>query len=96
MQKLGNKITSIRVDEETWKKAKIAAIEEEITLSELVKEALDIVIGWREIIDGANLDIDQETLKKMLESSARGEKPLIIETEKTAEEIVREGRDRWQ
>ena len=95
MLELGNKVTSIRIDEETWKRAKIAAIEEETTLSELVKDALDIVIGWREIIDDTNLNFDEETLKKMLESRSRGEKPFKIEARKTAEEIVREGRDRW-
>ena len=93
---MGNKVTSIRVEEDIWKRAKIAAIEEDTQLSKLVEEALEIIIGWREIINDTNLDVDEKMLKKMLKESSKGEKPLRIETKRSAEEIVREGRDRWQ
>ena len=32
--------TSIKIDPETWKKAKIEAIEEDLTVSELLEEAI--------------------------------------------------------
>ena len=35
-------VTSMRVDEDKWKKAKIRAIEEGITLSKLLDEALEM------------------------------------------------------
>jgi len=88
------KVTSIRIDLELWKRAKIVAIEEGITLSKLIEEALNAVIGWKFLFNDLSLDIDEEVLKKMIEMRQRGELPFAITSEKTAVEIVKEGRDR--
>jgi len=39
---MGDIVTSVRLDEDKWKKAKIRAIEDGITLGEFLDEALDI------------------------------------------------------
>ena len=89
------KTTSIRVDPELWKRAKIAAIKEGVTLSDLVREAISIVVDWRQFVDELQLDVDKDLLEKMLERRREGDLPFIIVSEKTAVELVREGRDRW-
>ena len=89
------KVTSIRVDSELWKRAKIAAVEEGITLSDLVQEAISIVVDWRLIVDELQLNVDRDLLNRMLECREKGDLPFVITSRKTAVEIVREGRDRW-
>jgi len=83
------------VDPELWKRAKIAAIKEGVTLSDLVREAISIVVDWRQFVDELQLDVDKDLLEKMLERRREGDLPFIIVSEKTAVELVREGRDRW-
>lgn len=90
-----NKVTSIRMDPELWKRAKIAAVEEGITLSDLVQEAISIIVDWREIVDESQLNIDKDLLNRMLKMREVGDLPFVIDSEKTAVELVREGRDRW-
>jgi len=92
---LGNKVTSIRVDPELWKRAKIVAIEEGVTLSDLIQEAISIVVDWRWLVDELQLNVDMNLLEKMIEAKSRGRKPFVIVSDKTAVELVREGRDRW-
>jgi len=92
---LKSKITSIRIDPELWKRAKIAAVEEGITLSDLVQEAISIIVDWRQIVDEFQLNVDKSLLNKMLEKRESGDLPFIIVSKKTAVELVREGRDRW-
>jgi len=83
------------VDRDLWKRAKIAAIEEGITLSDLVQEAISIVVDWRRLVDELQLNIDRNLLNKMIETKSRGRVPFAIISDKTAVELVREGRDRW-
>lgn len=90
-----SKITSIRIDLELWKRAKIAAVEEGITLSDLVQEAISIIVDWRQIVDEFQLNVDKSLLDKMLKIRESGDLPFIIVSKKTAVELVREGRDRW-
>ncbi|MEX0568174.1 MAG: hypothetical protein Q6363_003320 [Candidatus Njordarchaeota archaeon] len=92
---MGNKVTSIRVDPELWKRAKIVAIEEGVTLSDLIQEAISIVVDWRWLVDELQLNVDMNLLEKMIEAKSRGRKPFVIVSDKTAVELVREGRDRW-
>ncbi len=92
---MGGKVTSIRVDPELWKRAKIAAIEEGVTLSDLIQEAISIVVDWRQLVDELQLNVDQNLLEKMIKAKSRGRSPFIIVSDKTAVELVREGRDRW-
>lgn len=87
-------VTSIRVDSRLWKRAKIAAIEEGTTLSRLIEEALSAVVDWRSVVEESGLDVDEELLKKMLSLRQQGELPFTIVTEKTAVELVKEGRSR--
>ena len=90
-----NKVTSVRINPELWKRAKITAIEEGITLSKLLEEALSIIIDWRDIVRDARLNIDEDVLRRMKELRNKRKLPFIIMSEKTAVELVREGRDRW-
>jgi len=41
-------VTSVKVDEDVWKKAKIRAIEEGITLQDLLNEALEDRLSKKE------------------------------------------------
>lgn len=41
-------VTSMKVDEDTWKKAKIRAIEEGITLQDLLNQALEEKLSKKE------------------------------------------------
>lgn len=90
-----DKVTSIRVDSKLWKRAKLVAVEEDMTLSELIKEALSIVVDWREIADNFQISVNEELLERMIRIRKQGQLPFVISSEKTAVELVREGRDRW-
>ena len=85
---------SIRIDPELLRRAKIVAIEEGITLSELIREAIRIVVDWRWLVDELQLNVDRDLLEKMIVIRSRGGKPFIIVSNKTSEEIVKEGRER--
>ena len=91
---MGGKVTSIRIDPELLRRAKIVAIEEGITLSDLIQEAIRIVVDWRWLVDELQLNVDRDLLEKMIVIRSRGVEPFIIVSNKTSEEIVKEGRER--
>ncbi len=86
------KITSIRIKEELWKAAKILAIEEGIPLKALIEEALSILIEGNKIAKDFKYVTMTDTLEKLKDLRKRGLLPFQITSEKTAVELVREGR----
>ncbi|MHA1589775.1 MAG: hypothetical protein ACTSVA_04105 [Candidatus Njordarchaeales archaeon] len=89
---MGEKITSIRINEEIWKKAKILAIIEGITLKSLIEDALITVIEGDEIARKFKRTAKRGVLEKLKEARRRGLLPFQIISEKTAVELVKEGR----
>jgi len=86
------KITSIRIDEELWKKAKILAIERGIVLKNLVEQLLTNEIVGHELVKDP--EFSEELFQKLEEAVSAGEMPFVISSKKTAVELVREGRGR--
>ena len=89
---MGEKITSVRINEEIWKKAKILAIMEGVTLKSLIEDALVTIIEGDEIAKKFKQTIKEETLNKLRRTRKKGLLPFQITSEKTAVELVREGR----
>lgn len=89
---MSEKITSIRIDKELWKKAKILAIKRGIVLKSLVEELLSSEVRGEELVK--NLSVSEELLQKLQLCVNRGEIPFTISVNKTAVELVREGRGR--
>ena len=88
-----DKITSVRIRKDIWKKAKIIAIEEGETLKSLIEGLLLSVIEGSELASGMELEIQEDALKVFRERRKRGLLPFKIISEKTAVELVREGKD---
>lgn len=86
------KITSIRIDKELWKKAKILAIKRGIVLKDLVEELLLSEVKGEEFIK--SMKISEELMNSLKERADKGEIPFIISSKKSAVELVREGRGR--
>jgi len=89
---MAEKITSIRIDEELWKKAKILAIKRGIALKDLVEELLSNEVRAEEFMK--NLHVSEELMQKLQDRVDKGEIPFVISTSKTAVELIREGRGR--
>jgi len=88
---LADKITSIRVNEEIWRKAKILAARRGITLRSLIEGLLKMEIEAEELLKEES-KISEEHIKVLEERRRRGEVPFIILSERTAVELVKEGR----
>jgi len=86
------KITSIRIDSELWKRAKILAIKRGIVLKDLVEELLSNEVRAEEFMK--NIRVSEELMRKLQDRIDKGEIPFTISTSKTAVELVREGRGR--
>jgi predicted DNA-binding ribbon-helix-helix protein len=86
------KITSIRIDKELWKKAKILAIKRGIVLKDLVEEVLSSEVRADEL--AKSIQVSQELMQKLQDRVDKGEIPFTIVTNKTAVELVKEGRGR--
>ena len=86
------KITSIRIDEELWKRAKILAIERGIVLKNLVEQLLTNEIVGHELVKDP--EFSEELFQSLEEAVSAGEMPFVISSKKTAVELVREGRGR--
>ncbi len=89
---MSEKITSIRIDKELWKKAKIIAIKRGIVLKNLVEELLSNEVRGEEFMQ--DIHVLEELMQKMQERADRGEIPFTIHSNKTAVELIREGRGR--
>lgn len=86
------KITSIRIDEGLWRKAKILAIERGIVLKDLVEELLTNEVMGNELVK--NPRFSEELFQRLEQAVSAGEMPFVISNKKTAIELVREGRGR--
>lgn len=86
------KITSIRIDNDLWKKAKILAIKRGIVLKNLVEELLSNEVRGEEFMQ--SLPVSAELMQSLQDRVDKGEVPFIISTNRTAVELVREGRGR--
>lgn len=89
---MAEKITSIRIDSELWKKAKILAIKRGIVLKDLVEELLLNEVRAEEFMK--SIHVSEELMQKLQDRIDKGEIPFTISTDKTAVELVREGRGR--
>lgn len=84
------KITSIRIDSDLWKKAKIVAIKRGIVLKDLVEELLSNEVRAEEFMQ--NLRVSEELMQMLQDRVTEGEIPFTISTNRTAVELVGEGR----
>ena len=87
-----DKVTSIRIKENLWRNAKILAIEEGVTLKALIEELLESVVEGARLAKKFQLGVQEDVLEVFRSKRKRGEMPFIILHEKTAVELVREGR----
>ncbi|GEM_PF-990886 len=87
-----DKITSIRIREDLWKDAKILAIEEGITLRALIEELLGSAVQGARLAKKFQLGIQDDVLEVLRSKRKTKEIPFTIVHEKTAVELVREGR----
>ena len=87
-----DKVTSIRIREDLWKSAKILAIERGITLKALIEELLESAVRGAKLAKKFRQHIEEDALKILRSKRAKEELPFTIVHEKTAVEIVREGR----
>jgi len=87
-----DKVTSIRIREDLWKAAKILAVEEGVTLRALIEELLESVVQGARLAKRFELGVQEDILKVFKSKREEGEIPFIIVHEKTAVELVREGR----
>lgn len=81
------KITSIRIDNDLWKKAKILAIKRGIVLKDLVEELLSNEVRGEEFTQ--SLPVSGELMQSLQDRVDKGEVPFIISTNRTAVELVR-------
>jgi len=84
------KVTSIKVDSELWRAAKLLAVRRGVTLKAMI-ESLLIAEIEADLSDEDELHVSEKELKELLERRKRGEPPFMILSEKSAVEIVREG-----
>jgi len=89
---LKDKITSIRIREDLWRDAKILAIEEGITLRALIEELLESAVQGANTAKKFRLEVQDDVLEVFRSRRKRKEVPFTIVHEKTAVELVREGR----
>ena len=87
-----DKVTSLRIDGDLLKRAKILSIEEGITFRKLVEELLVAAVGGSELVEKTREKSQDEIVSEMLKLKKMGKEPLIIVHEKSAVELVREGR----
>jgi len=86
------KVTSIKIDEELWRRAKLHAVREGIKMKDLIRELISAVVRG----DGLarEIDVDEELVRELLSAREEGEQPLTLISDESAVELVREGRDR--
>ena len=86
------KTTSIKVDEELWKRLKILSVKLNMPMSVLLRYSVEAVVEGGELVIGA--DVQDDALAELRRLRSVGEIPLVIEDAKTAVELVKEGRGR--
>ena len=85
------KITSLRINSELWKKVKLLAVERGVTLKSLIEELLSSEVEAEGILR-EKFKVSEKLFKALEENRKRGQIPFIISSRKSAVELVREGR----
>ncbi|MGC9086990.1 MAG: hypothetical protein ACP5IT_12435 [Thermoproteota archaeon] len=83
--------TSIRIDADLWRKAKILAAKRGVTLRSIIEELLAMEIEAEELL-GEKVTVDESAVEALLKERKKGKMPFVIVSKKTAVELVREGR----
>ena len=86
-----DKVTSLRIDAELWRKAKVLAAMRGTTLKSIIEELLTMEIEAEDLLD-EEVDISEEAINLLEEKRAAGELPFTIVSDKRAVDLVREGR----
>ncbi len=88
---MAEKVTSLKIDPKLWKRAKILAIERATTLKSLIEELLVNEVEAEELL-GEELEFSEEQVKALEKERRNRKNPFTISIEKSAVELVREGR----
>lgn len=89
---MSEKITSIKINPELWKKVKLLVIERGLSLKSLLEELLINEIEAEELVK-EEFKISESLLKILEERRKEGQIPFIISIQKSAIELVREERE---
>ncbi len=89
---MGSKVTSIRIREDLWKEAKILAVKEGVSLKSLIEALLESVVQGAKLTEKFQQKIQNDALNILEKKRMEGETPFSIIHEKTAVELVKEGR----
>jgi len=87
---MAEKITSIRIEEELWKKAKILAVKRGIVLKNLVEELLSSEVEADELTK--SLSFSQQLMDDLRDARTKGKVPFVISSRKSSVELIKEGR----
>ncbi len=85
------KVTSIRIDRELWKKAKILAIKRGLVLKNLIEELLSNEVEADELLTNKP-SFSQQLMDAFKQARTEGKVPLAISSSKSPAELIREGR----
>ncbi|MCS7369565.1 MAG: hypothetical protein NDF57_07630 [archaeon GBS-70-058] len=86
-----DKITSLRINEELWRKAKILAAIRGTTLKSIIEELLAREIEAEEILK-EETSISEEEINLLIRRRIEGKHPFTIVSDKNAVDLVKEGR----
>lgn len=89
---MSEKITSIKINPELWKKVKLLVIERGSSLKSLLEELLINEIEAEELVK-EEFKTSESLLKVLEERRKEGQIPFIISIQKSATELVREERE---
>jgi len=87
------KVTSLKIDPELWKKVKILAVRRGITLKGLIEGLLTNELQGEEASSG-EIKVSEKLLGALEEKRRKGLNPFTVLSEKSAVELIREERDR--
>jgi len=88
------KVTSLKIDPELWKKAKMLALKRGVTLKSLIDELLSNEVKADEFLVEGESKASEELLEALKKRREEGLVPFIISSRKSAVELVKEGRGR--
>jgi predicted DNA-binding protein len=86
-----DKNTSLRINTELWRKAKVLAAMRGKTLKSIIEELLAREIEAEELLD-EEIDVSEEAINFLERRRIMGEIPFIIVNDKKAVDLVGEGR----
>ncbi|MEM1548393.1 MAG: hypothetical protein QXN75_03455 [Thermoproteota archaeon] len=88
---MNEKITSLKINPELWKKVKMLAVKRGVTLKSLIEELLVLEVEGEEL-SLVEAGVSTQLLEALEERSKKGMLPFTIESRKSAVELVKEGR----